>query len=101
MSVMFCTSWNIEDEYLLAFAAHLERALSHDLERHDGGPLLHQQLGAGRHGAGGNAADVCVVAAGGHEEDGHALVEYRRDDRYVGQVAAACDSVQKICRKYA
>jgi len=47
----------------------LEDAVLHQLEGDEDGPLLEQGLGVGGHGAGGDAPDVGVVPAAGHEED--------------------------------
>ena len=44
-------------------ARHLELAAAHELERHDRGALLGEQLGRRRHRTRADAADVGVVAA--------------------------------------
>lgn len=65
----------------------------HDLEGHHCRPFFCQQLAVRWHGAGADAADVGVVAAGGHEKHDLTVFEHRGDDRYVWQVAAACGGV--------
>jgi hypothetical protein len=69
----------------------LKLPAAHQIEGLEAGPLLPQEVGVWRHGAGADAPYIGVMAAVGHKEDGlrSALVEHGRDDGEVGQVGAA------------
>ena len=53
------------------------------------GALFFNASRVGRHGAGGNASDIGVVAAGRHPENDPVIFEHRCDDRDIRKMTAA------------